>query len=88
MTIRRAGTETTQALQARLCRRFPERSADVTRQIGLAVACAEQIGLKVTPDVLEGLVIEHLHAMITDRRAPRAAAPSVPHMEHAALAHA
>ncbi len=86
MTIRRAGTETTEALQARLCGRFPERAADVTRQIGLAVACAEQLGIAVTSDVLEGLVIEHLHAKIAARRPPRPAAPAAPRMEPVATA--
>jgi hypothetical protein len=50
----------------------------VTRQIALAVACAEHLNIKVTPELLENLVTEHLHAKVAAKPPRFRASPAVP----------
>jgi hypothetical protein len=51
---------------------------EVTRQITLAIACAEHLDIPVTPELLENLVTEHLHAKVA-AKAPRfRVSPAVP----------
>ncbi len=73
-------------VQARLCARFPDRTAEVARQVGLAVACAEHLNITMTPDLLDGLVTEHLRAKIASRPAPFRASPAVPMVHRARTA--
>jgi hypothetical protein len=78
MAIRRQNTETVDAVRARLCALFPGDTVEVTRQITLAIACAEHLDIPVTPELLENLVTEHLHAKIA-AKAPRfRVSPAVP----------
>jgi hypothetical protein len=67
MTIRRESTESLEAVRTRLYARFPDRTAEVARQIDLALACAEHLGIKVTPQLLDNLVTEQLHAKAASR---------------------
>ncbi len=50
------------AVRARLYARFPHATAEVSRQIDLAVACAEHLRVAVTQELLESLVVEGLQA--------------------------
>ena len=78
MAIRRQSTETVEAVRARLCARFPDDTVEVTRQIALAVACAEHLSIKVTPELLENLVTEHLHAKVATTPPRFRASPAIP----------
>jgi hypothetical protein len=91
MTIRRESTEPLEAVRTRLYAEFPDRTAEVTRQIDLAIACAEHLGIRVTPQLLENLVTEQLQAKAASRptafrtpavplvcRGPRAGAGETP----------
>lgn len=82
MAIRQGNTESIDDVRDRLCRSFPGDVAEVTRQIGLAIACAEHLGVPVTPSLVENLVTEHLraraHSRVTPRTAVRRTQPAVP----------
>jgi hypothetical protein len=67
MTIRRENTESLEAVRTRLYAGFPDRTAEVARQIDLAIACAEHLGIRVTPQLLENLVTEQLQAKAASR---------------------
>jgi hypothetical protein len=67
MTIRQESTEPLEAVRTRLYAEFPDRTAEVTRQIDLAIACAEHLGIRVTPQLLENLVTEQLQAKTASR---------------------
>jgi hypothetical protein len=74
----RENIESVEAVRVRLLARFPENTAEVIRQLDLAVACAEHLGVRVTPQLLENLVTEHLHARAASRPAPIRTSPAVP----------
>ncbi len=74
MTVPRDTTETIEHVRIRLYERFPGRAAEVARQIEVAIACAEHLGVPVTPALVDGLVTEHLRA----RAASRPVSPAVP----------
>lgn len=76
--IRRQSTEPADVVRARLCALFPDDAADVTRQIDLAVACAEHLNIRVTTELLESLVTEHLRARTASRPARFRVPPAVP----------
>jgi len=79
MAIHIHSTDPVDAVRARLCARFPDDAVEVTRQIALAVACAEHLDIKVTPELLENLVTEHLHAKVAAKPPRRfRASPAVP----------
>jgi hypothetical protein len=78
MAIRRQSTETVDAVRARLCALFPGDTVEVTRQITLAVACAEHLDIPVTPELLENLVTEHLHAKVAAKPPRFRVSPAVP----------
>jgi hypothetical protein len=84
MTVTRKSTESTEEVQARLCARFPGRKAEVVRQVGLAIACADHLSITMTPDLLDRLVTEHLRAKIASRPAPFRASPAVPMVHRSA----
>jgi hypothetical protein len=75
MATRDEGTE---LVHARLCARFPGETAEVTRQLTLAIACAEHLGIRVTADALEGLVAERLDARAATRPVRFRMPPAVP----------
>jgi hypothetical protein len=77
MTIRRESTDSLENARTRLYARFPDRAAEVARQIDLAIACAEHLGVKVTPQLLENLVTEQLHAKAAARPVRTPAVPLV-----------
>lgn len=77
MAIRRRSTEI-ETVRDRLCERFPGDTAEVARQIDLAIACAEHLGVAMTPVLLENLVAEHLLAKAASRPVVRRTAPAVP----------
>jgi hypothetical protein len=79
MTVLRKSTETIDDVRARLCARFPGRRAEVARQIEVAIACAEHLGVPVTPELVDGLVTEHLRARLASRPSSAfRASPAVP----------
>jgi hypothetical protein len=78
ITIRRQSTEPVDVVRARLCALFPDDAAEVTRQIDLAIACAEHLNIRVTPELLENLVAEHLHARTASKPARFRVPPAVP----------
>ena len=78
MAIRSQSTEPIDAVRARLCALFPDDAAEVNRQIALAVACAEHLNIKVTPELLENLVTEHLHAKVAAKPPRFRTSPAVP----------
>ncbi len=78
MTVPRNSTETIDDVRARLNTRFPDRPAEVTRQIEVAIACAEHLGVPVTPELLDGLVTEHLCARLASRPPVFRASPAIP----------
>lgn len=65
-------------VRARLAVRFPDETAEVNRQVGLATACAEHLGITMTPEVLEKLVVEHLCAKVAARPATSRTSPAIP----------
>jgi hypothetical protein len=78
IAIRSQSTETVDAVRIRLCALFPDDAAEVTRQIALAVACAEHLNIKVTPELLENLVTEHLHAKVAAKPPRFRMPPAIP----------
>jgi hypothetical protein len=82
MAIRQGNTEPIEIVRDRLCRLFPDDVSEVTRQIHLVIACAEHLGVAVTPSMIENLVTEHLRARAHSRTTPRPAVrrtqPAVP----------
>jgi hypothetical protein len=78
IATRSQSIEPVDAVRARLCALFPDDTAEVTRQIALAVACAEHLNIRVTPELLENLVTEHLHAKITAKPPRFRMSPAVP----------
>ncbi len=78
MRVTTHNTESIEEVRARLCARFPGRTAEVARQIDLAVACADHLNITMTPDLLDELVTEHLRAKIASRPTPVRATPAVP----------
>lgn len=65
-------------VRARLAVRFPDETAEVTRQVDLAIACAEHLRITMTPEVLENLVVEHLRARVASRPATFRTPPAIP----------
>ena len=65
-------------VRARLSVRFPDETAEVNRQVDLAIACAEHLGITMTPEVLENLVVEHLRAKAASRPATFRTPPAIP----------
>ncbi len=49
-------------VSARLYARFPGETANVARQIDLAIACAEYLRVTLTPELLETLVTDGLRS--------------------------
>ena len=78
MTLPLKSIETMADVRVRLCARFPDRTAEVTRQIEVAIACAEHLGVPVTPGLVDGLVTEHLRARAAARPAAFRGSPAVP----------
>ncbi len=71
--------------RSRLDARFPDDTAEVTRQLRMAIACADHLNVNLTPELLEELVAEHVFARINarpsrTRRLPRLAIPTVSHL--------
>ena len=77
MAIRQGNPEI-EAVRERLCERFPGDTAEVARQIDLAIACADHLGVAMTPSLLENLVAEHLRAKVASRPLVRRTPPAVP----------
>lgn len=65
-------------VRARLTVRFPDETAEVNRQVDLAAACAEHLGITMTPERLEDLVVEHLCAKVASRPATFRTPPAIP----------
>lgn len=65
-------------VRARLTVRFPDETAEVNRQLDLATACAEHLGITMTPERLENLVVEHLCAKVASRPATFRTPPAIP----------
>ncbi|GLY75185.1 hypothetical protein [Actinoallomurus iriomotensis] len=76
MVARRQETESVEDVRSRLLARFPEDAAEVNRQFNLAVACADHLGVRLTPPMLENLVVERLQAKAAAR--PPRISPAVP----------
>jgi hypothetical protein len=76
MAMRRESVE--DVVRARLAVRFPDETAEVTRQVDLAIACAEHLRITMTPEVLENLVVEHLRARVASRPATFRTPPAIP----------
>jgi hypothetical protein len=76
MAMRRESVE--DLVRARLAVRFPEETAEVNRQVDLATACAEHLGITMTPEILENLVVEHLCARVASRPATVRTPPAIP----------
>ena len=76
MAMRRESVE--DVVRARLTARFPDETAEVTRQVDLATACADHLGITMTPEVLENLVVEHLRAKVASRPARFRTPPAIP----------
>jgi hypothetical protein len=78
MAIRQGNTESIEVVRDRLCRRFPGDVSEVARQVDVAIACAEHLGVPVTPVLIENLVTEHLRARAASHPAVRRTPPAVP----------
>jgi hypothetical protein len=76
MAMRRDSVE--DVVRARLAVRFPDEPAEVNRQVNLAIACAEHLGITMTPEDLEDLVAEHLRAKVASRPATFRTPPAIP----------
>jgi hypothetical protein len=77
MTVRRQHAESVEDVRARLLARFPQDMDEVSRQFDLAVACADHLGVTLTPQMLENLVTEHMNAKAAARPV-RSIPPAVP----------
>lgn len=77
MAIRQGNTESMDVVRQRLCDLFPD-PVEVSRQIDLAIACAEHLGIAVTPALVENLVTEHMRAREASRPVLRRTGPAVP----------
>lgn len=64
--------------RARLAARFPDDLAEVTRQLDLAIACAEHLRIRLTPELLEELVAEHLRGRAAARPRASRTSPAIP----------
>lgn len=62
----------------RLVARFPENLAEVTRQLELAIACADHLRIPLTAELLENLVADHLHAKAAARPPASRTSPAIP----------
>lgn len=76
MALRRESVE--DVVRARLAPRFPDDAAEVDRQLDLAIACAEHLGITVTADLLENLVAEQLRAKAASRPPSFRTPPAIP----------
>jgi hypothetical protein len=76
MAMRRESVE--DVVRARLTVRFPDETAEVNRQVDLAIACAEHLGITMTPERLENLVVEYLRAKVASRPARFRTPPAIP----------
>lgn len=74
MAVRRQNTESVEEVRTRLLARFPQETLEVNRQFDLAVACADHLGVRLTPQMLENLVVERLQAKAASVRT----SPAVP----------
>lgn len=64
--------------RARLAARFPEKLAEVTRQLDLAIACADHLRIPLTAELLEELVADHLRAKAAARPPASRTSPAIP----------
>jgi hypothetical protein len=78
MAVRRHNTESVEEVRTRLLTRFPQETFEVNRQFDLAVACADHLGVRLTPQMLESLVVERLQAKAASRPASVRTSPAVP----------
>jgi hypothetical protein len=78
MAVPRQRTESVDDVRERLLSRFPQDAVEVTRQFDLAVACADHLGVTLTPTLLENLVVERLNARAASRPASVRISPAVP----------
>jgi hypothetical protein len=78
MAVRRQHAESVEEVLVRLLARFPHESVEVNRQFDLAIACADHLGVRLTPQMLENLVVERLQAKAASRPAPVRISPAVP----------
>lgn len=64
--------------RSRLVARFPDDLPEVTRQLDLAIACAEHLRVTLTPEVLEELVADRLRAKAASRPSAYRISPAIP----------
>lgn len=85
MTVAHRSVDPIDLTRSRLDARFPDDTAEVARQLSLAIACADHLNVTLTPELLEELVAEHVFARINarpsrPRRLPGLAIPTVLHL--------
>jgi hypothetical protein len=61
------GKDPVDVTRSRLDARFPDHTAEVARQLKMAIACADHLNVTLTPELLEELVAEHVFARINGR---------------------